>query len=130
MYRITVEDSFSAAHAIRGHRGPCCRTHGHNYRVVVRLIGEELDDLGMLIDYTDVKRALAGVLASLDHSDLNALPVFAIDNPTSEALARYCYQRLATALAETAAAGRVHVAEVEVFESERQSATYWEPMAS
>ncbi|HEY3379247.1 MAG TPA: 6-carboxytetrahydropterin synthase QueD [Armatimonadota bacterium] len=128
MFRMTVEDQFSAAHAIRNYPGPCCRLHGHNYRIVVRLAGEELDDLGMLIDYTEVKRALAQVLAPFDHANLNDLPTFATTtNPTSEEIARVLYYALGDALLTTDdLRRRVRILEVIVYESERQGVGYGE----
>lgn len=125
MFRMTVESSFSAAHAIREYPGPCCQLHGHNYRIEAHLEGEEVDALGMLIDYTDVKRALAQVLAPFDHAYLNDLPEFAITNPTSEEIARLLYHRLRDALLTTDdLRRRVRVSEVVVYESERQGVGY------
>jgi 6-pyruvoyltetrahydropterin/6-carboxytetrahydropterin synthase len=125
MYRMTVESQFSAAHAIRGHQGPCCRLHGHSYRVVVHLQGTELDALGMLIDYADVKRALAEALAPFDHAYLNDLPEFAEVNPTSEAIARLLHGRLSALLfANADVQRRVRLAEVVVYENERQGVGY------
>lgn len=127
MFRMTVESQFSAAHAIRNYPGPCCQLHGHNYRVVVHLSGEELDALGMLIDYTDVKAALTTVLAPFDHAYLNELPDFAVANPTSEQIARILYQQLiATLFTTDDLCRRVHLDEVIVFESERQGVGYGE----
>ena len=127
MFRMTVESQFSAAHAIRNYPGPCCQLHGHNYRVVVHLAGAELDALGMLIDYTDVKRALTEVLAPLDHAYLNDLPAFAVTNPTSEEIARHLFHRLNEALFTTDDLRcRIHISEVTVFESEKQGVGYGE----
>ena len=125
MFRMTVESQFSAAHAIREYPGPCCRLHGHNYRVVVHLSGSELDRLGLLIDYTEVKRALGAVLDPLDHVNLNELPAFATVNPTSEELARHIYRYLRDALLNTEdLQRRVRLVQVEVYESERQGVGY------
>ena len=127
MFRMVVESQFSAAHQIRGHAGPCCRLHGHSYRVVVRLGGEELDALGMLIDYADVKRALAQALDPFDHAFLNELDVFAEINPTSEAIARLLYQRLQeTLFTDADVRRRVRLLEVVVYENERQGVGYGE----
>lgn len=127
MYRMTVEGQFSAAHAIREYPGPCCQLHGHNYRVVVHLSGNELDHLGMLIDYTDVKRALTTVLQPYDHAYLNNLPEFSTLNPTSEQIARLLYQQLRDNLLTTdELRRRIHLDEVVVFESERQGVGYGE----
>jgi 6-pyruvoyltetrahydropterin/6-carboxytetrahydropterin synthase len=126
-YRMTVETSFSAAHRIRGHAGLCQQLHGHSYRVVAQLVGDELDALGMLVDYADVKRALAEAVGAFDHGYLNDLPEFAVLNPTSEVLAQVLYQRLGAALLATDdLRRRVRIAEVMVFESDRQGVAYTE----
>jgi 6-pyruvoyltetrahydropterin/6-carboxytetrahydropterin synthase len=127
MYHMTVEGRFSAAHCIREHPGACRNLHGHNYRVVVHLTGSELDPLGMLIDYGDVKRALAAVLDPYDHAYLNDLPDFATVNPTSEGLARTLFGQLKdTLLISDDLRRRVRVREVVVFEAEHQGVGYGE----
>ena len=127
MFRMTVKTQFSAAHQIRGYPGPCCQLHGHNYEVVVELSGDELDDLGMLIDYSDVKRALAEVLQPLDHAYLNDVEPFTTVNPTSEELARLIFHRLRDALLATDdLRRRIHLREVVIFESNRQGVGYGE----
>ena len=127
MFRMVVESTFSAAHAIREYQGPCCQVHGHNYRVVLTLAGTELDKLGMLIDYAEVKRVLARVLAPFDHVHLNDLPTFAERNPTSEEIARVLYGATRAALLTTDdLRRRVRLVEVTVFESERQGVGYSE----
>lgn len=127
MFKMTVESTFSAAHAIREYPGPCCQLHGHNYRVEAHLAGKELDKLGMLIDYTDVKDALGEILKPLDHSYLNDLPEFASVNPTSEELARLLYQRLKETLLSTEdIRRRITITEVVVYENERQGVGYGE----
>jgi 6-pyruvoyltetrahydropterin/6-carboxytetrahydropterin synthase len=127
MFRMTVEGHFSAAHSLRDYPGPCCQLHGHNYLVQVRLEGEELDAMGMLIDYTEVKAALGDVLAPLDHAFLNDLPDFTAVNPTSEALARLLYTNLKARLfTREDLRQRVRLAEVIVFETERQGVGYGE----
>ena len=128
MYRMEVEGQFSAAHVIHGYPGACCRLHGHNYRVLVRLAGEELDGLGMLIDYAAVKRALAQAIEPLDHAFLNDLDAFATSNTTSEEIARHLYYRLQELLLTTDdLQRRVKLTEVVVYETGRQGVGYGEP---
>lgn len=124
---MTVEGGFSAAHALRDYPGPCCRVHGHNYRVVVHLAGEELDALGMLIDFTEVKAALARITDRFDHAMLNELAEFTTVNPTSEAIARHIYQHLRDDLfTREEIRRRVRLTEVEVYETDRQGVGYGE----
>jgi 6-pyruvoyltetrahydropterin/6-carboxytetrahydropterin synthase len=126
-FHMIVESQFCAAHAIRDYPGPCCHLHGHNYRVVAHLRGGELDALGMLIDYAQVKRALTSILAPFDHAYLNELPDFLITNPTSEEIARVLYDHLKEALLTTDdLRRRVRISEVIVYESDRQGVGYGE----
>lgn len=124
MFELRVESTFSAAHRIRGHPGPCARLHGHNYRALITVAGEELNELGMVIDFGELRRICAEVIEPLDHAHLNELPEFASANPTAEALARHIHRGVASRLAQVP--GSPRVAQVTVFESERSSATYRE----
>lgn len=125
MFELTVDISFSAAHKIEGHPGPCARLHGHNYRAVITVAGDRLNHLGMLIDFGELKQTCAEVIAPLDHSFLNELPPFADTNPTAEAIARHLYRGLSAALQAELQAD-IHVARVTVYESDRSAATYQE----
>ena len=122
MFELSVEKTFAAAHYLRNFSGPCERLHGHNYRVVVYMRGETLNDAGMLADFTDLKAALSQTLSQLDHYCLNDLPTFATLSPSAENIARF----IATDLARTDfAPARLH--RVEVWETAIQSATYFLP---
>ena len=127
MYRMCVQDRFSAAHALREYAGPCCQLHGHNYTVEVRLAGTELDALGMLVDYREVKEALARAIAPFDHGYLNDLAEFTEVNPTSENIARVLYTRMHEHFfTRDDLRRRVRLVEVVVYETERQGVGYGE----
>lgn len=123
MFELTVEIGFSAAHRISGHPGPCAQLHGHNYRAAVTIAGEDLDELGMLVDFGELRQVCARVIEPLDHTYLNELAAFGKTNPSSEALARHIYQALAVQV-PARWGDRVSVAQVTVYESERSSATF------
>jgi len=126
MFEITVEDSFSAAHALRGYQGKCEHVHGHNYRVRVSLEAEELDQAGLLMDFVEVRSLLRELLERFDHRLLNEAPPFDTLNPTAENMARYFFQELSRWLAARAEAPRVRVAEVRVSETDSAAAAYRE----
>ncbi len=93
----------------------------------MRLAGTELDALGMLIDYREVKLALAEAIAPFDHAYLNDLPEFTTVNPTSENIARLLYSRVKDHLFTTDdLRRRVRLVEVAVYETERQGVGYGE----
>ena len=117
-YAVSVQRTFSAAHALREYRGRCEKLHGHNWRVRVALSGKKLDRTGMLVDFTDIKRILDDVLGSLDHAFLNEVPPFDKVNPTAENIACFVFKRMKTRIPAGA-----KVSAVEVWESETTSAT-------
>ena len=94
MYRLKVEERFEAAHNLRGYNGKCARLHGHNWAIEAEIIGSELNSLGILIDFKDVKRELKAILDKLDHEYLNEKPPFDAINPTAENLAKYIFEEL------------------------------------
>jgi 6-pyruvoyltetrahydropterin/6-carboxytetrahydropterin synthase len=122
-YELKAETVFSAAHALRGYQGDCERTHGHNFRVQAVVCGQELDELGMLVDFKILKEQLVKACAELDHQDLNRLPAFEKKNPSSEVLAEYIYGQLSELL-QKKYSGRVKLRQITVWESEKYGATY------
>jgi len=85
---------FEAAHLLprvpEGHK--CRRLHGHSYRVEIEVEGEVDPESGWLCDYAEIKQACAPLLEALDHRYLNE--VEGLENPTSENLARWIWDRL------------------------------------
>jgi len=94
MYKLKVEGNFSSAHNLRGYKGKCEDLHGHNWKVEITAQSEELDEIGMLLDFKFLKKELNAVLEDLDHKYLNKLVQFKKTNPTSENIAKYIYERL------------------------------------
>ena len=125
MYEVMIEEEFSAAHALRGYRGKCENPHGHNYRVRVTLAGEELDHIGLLYDFKDLKAAMGEIIDRLDHQFLNDLEPFKSLNPSAENLARYFYQE-ASSMLRAATNGRLQVKDVTVWETDTTTARYYE----
>lgn len=67
MYIVKTEDSFDSAHFLARYNGKCRNIHGHRWRVVIEIAGENLDD-GMVVDFTDIKAVLKSLTDNLDHS--------------------------------------------------------------
>lgn len=122
VFEVYVKSHFSAAHSLRGYMGDCARVHGHNWMVEVFVRCSELDKLGIGIDFRDIKSAVKEVLAGIDHRDLNDLPLFAEQNPTSENIARFLYKELTGRLKTE----KIQVSRVKVSETPGAGAFYWE----
>ena len=95
---LTKEYRFEAAHRLPnvppGHK--CARLHGHSFRVEVHVAGPVRAPEGWVMDFGDLKAAWEPLDEALDHRYLNELA--GLENPTSEVLARWIWDRLAPAL--------------------------------
>ena len=98
MYEVYVAARFEAAHRLVGDFGPASRMHGHTYRMEAVLRGRRLQDDGTLYDIGELRQAVDVLAASLDYRDLNEMPGLADVNTTAEAVADYCWERLAEPL--------------------------------
>ena len=118
---VMIEMGFSSAHALRGYQGKCENTHGHNYRVEVYVRGKELNRIGLLIDFKDLKAATKKVVDYLDHKNINDLPPFDKElNPSAEEMAGYFLHEVAREIDNE----RVQVYKVRVWETDTCAATY------
>lgn len=120
MYEVKVARQFAAAHQLRNFRGKCEELHGHNWRIEVILTGEELNNAGLLIDFREVKEVTDGILEELDHSFLNELPQFKDENPSSENIAAYIFEKLSNRLNNN----QIKVTKVIAWESDFACASY------
>lgn len=126
-FRLVVSLDFSASHQLRHYQGKCENMHGHNFTVEAAVEGETLrPDLGILMDFKDLKAELRAVLAELDHRHLNDLEPFLVHNPSSEHIARHIYEQLFCRLERFS----VRLASVAVSEKPGQTAVYLGPPAS
>ena len=92
---LTKEFTFEAAHRLpmvpADHK--CYRMHGHGFRIGVTVEGEVDPRLGWVLDYADITAKVEPiVMRELDHRTLN--DVAGLENPTSELLAAWLWQRL------------------------------------
>lgn len=121
LYELTVIVEFEAAHRIVDYPGKCNRLHGHNWSVEVNVVGTKLNDLGMLIDFKELKKEVNQMIDRLDHYYLNEIEAFKIMNPTAENIAKYIYEELEKSklLSEDN-----RVKSIKVWESPKSAVTY------
>ena len=125
MFEITVQAGFSSGHYLRDYYGKCENPHGHNYRVLVTLVGSELEPNGLLLDFKLLKQVLKPTVEYLDHQMINDLDPFTTVNPSAENLARYFFEKTAGEL-HTMTGGRVRVKDCVIFETDTSFARYYE----
>jgi 6-pyruvoyltetrahydropterin/6-carboxytetrahydropterin synthase len=107
--RLVQEFRFESAHLLpkvpAGHK--CARLHGHSFRIGVAIAGPVNPETGWLRDFGEVEALWAPLHDALDHRYLNEVP--GLENPTSENLAKWIWDRLKPTLPE--------LAEITVFET-------------
>ena len=117
MFELVRRYRFEAAHRLPAvppdHR--CARLHGHTYDVELRVRGEAGSVTGWVIDFAEIDAACRPALDVLDHCLLN--DVDGLDNPTSELVARWLWNRIRPVLSG------LH--SVTVAENSDASCTYW-----
>lgn len=106
MFQVTQEIEFCYGHRLLNYAGKCRHLHGHNGRAVIVLEGESLDDRGMLVDFSDIKKSVrTWIDDELDHRMIlneadpavpffqeQGEPLFLLpENPTAETIARLIF---------------------------------------
>jgi 6-pyruvoyltetrahydropterin/6-carboxytetrahydropterin synthase len=120
-FEVMIERNFSSAHQLRGYKGKCENLHGHNYKIEIYARGRELDNIGLLVDFGELKDAADEVVQYLDHRNINELAPFDVElNPSAENLARYILERVAARVGDE----RVKVYKVRCYETPTSVATY------
>lgn len=122
VYEIKIISSFAAAHNLRDFCGKCENLHGHNWKIEVVVRGKSLQENGILVDFSIVKKETREALEELDHKYLNELPFFLRNNPSSENIARFLFERLSAKLNS----GDTRLHSVSAWESAEACATYVE----
>ena len=120
MYELKIEDSFAAAHNLRGYKGQCEALHGHNWKVEVVVRVDRLDETGLAVDFHELKAATHQVLEALDHGYLNDLPMFREQNPSSELIAKHIFEELGRRIERDG----LWVHRVTAWESDKACASY------
>jgi 6-pyruvoyltetrahydropterin/6-carboxytetrahydropterin synthase len=133
MFHVTREIDFCYGHRLLNYHGKCRHLHGHNGRAVISIAGQQLDQRGMIVDFSDIKKAVSTWIDEhLDHrmvlhredpvvpllQEMNE-PLWLMDeNPTAENIAKLIYT-------QSHALG-VPIVEVRLWETPRCYATYAE----
>ena len=122
IYTLKVLADFASAHTLRDYPGACSRMHGHNWKIEAEVQATQLNEIGMAIDFKEIKREVRAIADELDHRYLNDLAPFQDINPTAENIARYFFQRLAQRLNNE----RVQVSALTIWETDRACVRYTE----
>lgn len=119
-YTLKILTHFASAHTLRDYPGACSRMHGHNWKVEAEVVATQLNDIGMAIDFKEIKTAAREIAKRLDHYYLNDIPPFDEINPTAENIAAWFFDELAKSINSDTVA----VSALTLWETERACVTY------
>ena len=122
MFKLIVKKEFSSAHILHGHPGNCKRMHGHNWLVEAEVEGDNTNEIGMVIDFKDIKNNLKEIISMLDHQFLNDLEPFINENPTAENISKYIYKELSNNINTDT----IKVSKIKLWETNNSAVTYTE----
>jgi len=122
MYDVTVKTGFSAAHQLRLYDGKFENLHGHNWTAQVTVEADELNPIGVGIDFVELKEMVDRILSRLDYQNINEISPFDKENPSAENIARWLFLELKTQINTES----TRVKRVEVCEMEGCGASYFE----
>lgn len=113
-WRISKEFKLPIGHRLSCHPGLCANFHGHNIRIIVGLKSKKLNENGMIMDFSTLKKKVSPILDELDHAlilnknDVKLFNTIEGENyfnrnfktislpfePTAENLSRYLYFKI------------------------------------
>ena len=122
MYDVTVKTGFSAAHQLRLYDGKYENLHGHNWTAQVTVEADELNPIGVGIDFVELKEMVERILSRLDYQNINEISPFDKENPSAENIARWLFIELKTKIDTES----TRIKRVEICEMEGCGASYYE----
>ncbi len=123
MFEVVVEGEFSAAHSLKLYDGTYEPRHGHVWRVAVTARSNELDSMGVVVDFEALKPNLKRVLSEFHERSFNEHPEFGEGrvNPSTENIAKAIHDRLLKGWKATDA----RIVKVTVWETPDARASYY-----
>jgi 6-pyruvoyltetrahydropterin/6-carboxytetrahydropterin synthase len=122
VFEAAYETTFCATHVLTENGRALEPVHGHDWRVEVVAASEQLDAIGVVVDFEHLKKAVAEVAARFHYKDINSHPDLARLSPSAEVMARYFFQEVKKGMGTLG--GRLR--RVRVWEAPGCSATYSE----
>jgi len=94
--------------------------HGHNWKVEVEVSGNVLDNVGMVLDFKDIRNSTNDIVNKLDHRFLNDLEPFKKINPTAENIAKYIFLELSKVINNN----ETKIKSIKLWETEKSAVMY------
>ena len=122
MFEVSYQTTFCALHRLTDAGKPIEPQHGHDWRVEAVAAGEQLDRIGVILDFERLKETVGEIASRFHYKDINEHPAFAGQSTSAEIVARYFFQEVRKGLGEEGPL----LKRVQVWEAPGCSATYYE----
>lgn len=123
MFQLNVAVYIDSAHFLNGYPGKCANIHGHTWKVEAVVRGEKVNDIGLLIDFNEIKTIIIDAVSLFDHKLINDIEPFNRINPSSENMAQFFYFEIKKKLSHYE---NIKLYQVVVSESRDTAAVYFE----
>ena len=100
MFTISVETHFQASHQLTLPDGSKEPVHNHDWAVTASLSSEKLNNMGVVMDFQELKAMVDKTVAGFDNTALESIVYFQRNNPSAENIAKYIYDKLRNELPE------------------------------
>lgn len=117
---------FSAAHKLKDYPRACNMLHGHNYKVIIEISSEALNNLGMVVDYYDIEEIAYKHIEKLNHKYLNDLDYFKEVNPTTENVAQWLYNNIFKTIKNMNISNNPKLESISIWETDHNFVKYTE----
>ena len=94
MFEVSYETTFCSTHRLTRSGQPIEPNHGHDWRVEATAAGSQLDAIGVVVDFENLKHAVAAVAQEFHYRDMNEHPAFKDLSPSAEVVARYFFREV------------------------------------
>lgn len=111
MFTVSVETHFRASHQLALPDGSKEPVHHHYWSVTADVISDELNNMGLVIDFHKLRSILDKATAELNNTSLHKIDYFRRNNPTAENVAKYIYEKLKKKLPENVTLRNISVIE-------------------
>ena len=94
MFAVSVETHFWASHQLTLPDGSRESLHCHNWMVAASVSSSELDSMGLVMDFQQLKALINNIVADFDNAPLEENGYFQRNSSSAENVARYIFEKL------------------------------------
>lgn len=111
LFTVSVEARFNASHQLALPHGSKEPLHTHEWTVTAEVCSDELNSMGLVMDFNRLKQNLDDIVADFQGKTLETIEYFHKNNSSAENVAKYIYQKMSPELSKNVRLDSVSVVE-------------------